>query len=240
MGKQLTGVTAWLDRTFYPDHVSEGDIYRSKIQERITASSVVLEAGCGRGKSPINVKNGVGFVVGCDLNPDISHNTNVDVACLADLNSLPFLDSSFDLIISRYVFEHLKTPDACFLECSRVLRPNGHLIILTPNAWHYVSVISRFTPMAFHNFVAKMRGNLPEDTFDTFYLANTKNKLEKLAGPSNLRPVEFYAYETKPNYLAVSPLTYAAGILYERLVNRFRILSCLRVSIIAVFEKERR
>ncbi len=39
----------------------------------------------------------------------------------------------FDAIIMRQVFEHLYDPIDILRECYRILKPNGHLVIVTPN-----------------------------------------------------------------------------------------------------------
>lgn len=51
-----------------------------------------------------------------------------------DLNyPIDLPDNSFDLIVSTEVIEHLENPRAIFREFYRLLRPNGKLIVTTPN-----------------------------------------------------------------------------------------------------------
>lgn len=52
---------------------------------------------------------------------------------VADGCSLPFLDSSFDLVVSSHVIEHLRDDATAIREIGRVLRPGGSLILLVPN-----------------------------------------------------------------------------------------------------------
>ncbi len=53
-----------------------------------------------------------------------------------NLNHLPFVDNSFDMIILSEVLEHLfYSPITMFLEIKRVLKPKGHLILTTPNVF---------------------------------------------------------------------------------------------------------
>lgn len=213
------------------------DPFREHIERYLTPQSIVLDAGCGRGLFTYSYKEQAAFLVGCDLTPFIGENTNVHSAVMADLSALPFSDASFDMVFSRYVVEHLSTPLSVFREIARILKPGGQLIVLTPNVYHYVSLVGRLTPHVFHEKIAGMRGNLSNDTFPTFYRANTRRQLTKLLSLAQLEVVDYCAYETRPNYLIMSPVTYAVGILYERLVNRFNALSALRVGIVAVARK---
>ena len=51
---------------------------------------------------------------------------------------IPYDDSSFDLVYSGEVIEHIYNPDHMLEECRRVLKPGGFLIVSTPNlqAWY--------------------------------------------------------------------------------------------------------
>ncbi len=49
--------------------------------------------------------------------------------------ALPFADTSFDLVVSFDVFEHIRDSDAHLREVRRVLRPGGSYLIQTPNKW---------------------------------------------------------------------------------------------------------
>ncbi|MRR54799.1 MAG: glycosyltransferase [Deltaproteobacteria bacterium] len=49
-----------------------------------------------------------------------------------DAGALSFPDSSFDLVVSNDVFEHVPEPGRSFSECARVLRPGGVLLATIP------------------------------------------------------------------------------------------------------------
>jgi SAM-dependent methyltransferase len=52
-----------------------------------------------------------------------------------DGETMPFPDQSFDSIICNQVLEHVFNPDFFIGELSRVLRPNGKLIVTVPFVW---------------------------------------------------------------------------------------------------------
>jgi hypothetical protein len=75
------------------------------------------------------------------------------------------------------------------------------------------------------------------ETFPTYYRANTTPAIRRLAREAGLVVTRLELLETSPNYLEFSRLLYRLGILYERIVNRVRMLAGLRVSIVATLAK---
>jgi len=49
-----------------------------------------------------------------------------------DLQSIPFPDGTFDLIVASHVIGYVPDDSAAFAECRRALKPTGAAIILTP------------------------------------------------------------------------------------------------------------
>jgi SAM-dependent methyltransferase len=165
-------------------------------------------------------------------------NRNIDAAARADLAALPFRDGVFDIAISSHVAEHLVQPEAVFGELARVLKPGGRLLILTPNRWHYVTISSALLPHRFHLSFNRSRGVNAHDIFPTVYRANTAARLRGLYAGAGFEVEQLYQFETEPEYLAFSLPTYAAGVGFERVVNRFDALKNLRVNLLAVGRKQ--
>ena len=59
-------------------------------------------------------------------------------SAVADGYNLPFVDCSFDLVVSSHVIEHLRDDVAAMREIGRVLCPGGSLILLVPNERYVV------------------------------------------------------------------------------------------------------
>jgi ubiquinone/menaquinone biosynthesis C-methylase UbiE len=53
-----------------------------------------------------------------------------------DLDSLPFTDGSFDVVIANSSIEHIFYPHKMISESARVLKPQGRFIMLAPNIGH--------------------------------------------------------------------------------------------------------
>jgi hypothetical protein len=111
------------------------------------------------------------------------------------------------------------------------------LLILTPNRWHYVTMSAALMPHAFHLRFNRSRGVDAHDIFPTVYRANTAKRLRGLYEGAGLDIERLDQFETEPEYLAFSTPTYAAGVGFERLVNRFDVLKHLRVNLLAVGRK---
>lgn len=84
----------------------------------------ILNVGCGK------ETYGTDFL---DIYPSRKEVIKLDL----QKNIFPFKDSTFDEVYSRSVFEHLKNPGKFILECKRVLKNKGKLIIITDNAAYF-------------------------------------------------------------------------------------------------------
>lgn len=75
----------------------------------------------------------------------------------------PFRDESFDMIICADVLEHLYRPDVCLKEFYRVLKPDGALLVSTPNyahpyrIWQLIKGNSFHDPFSEYQFYAHIR-----------------------------------------------------------------------------------
>jgi SAM-dependent methyltransferase len=226
-----------LDRRYYPDLVDEQVRFDGMIRRYLRPDAAVLDAGAGRGlRFPNDYREHVRRMAGADLDPAVLENPNLSDAVVADLAHLPYQDEEFDLIFSKWVFEHLEHPLTSLRELRRVMRPGAHLLIHTPNRWHYVTIAAALTPRKVHVWYTAKLGQDERDTFATRYRANDAKTIARLAGRSGFRVVAIEQLETKPGYLTVHPLAYRAGILYERIVNRFDALRRFRVNLLVDLE----
>ena len=83
-----------------------------------------------------------------------------------DIGSLPFRDESFDLVTANTVVEHLADPERQFREIGRVLRPGGTLLLHTPNALGYPTMIGRLVPETIKGVLIRaLDSRPPEDVF---------------------------------------------------------------------------
>lgn len=235
----MSAVT-WMDRTFFPDHGKNWDdaLLREWVLGRITHESEVLDLGAGAGiVSQMNFRGIAARVCGVDLDPRVEANPFLDEGRVGDGQSIPYPDASFDVVFSDNVLEHLERPVEVFLEVSRVLRPGGVFVFKTPNKWHYMPLISRCTPHVFHQWINRKRGRAEEDTFPTIYRANSPGDIRRLASESGFAVEQIDLVEGRPEYLRIHPITYLAGLAYERLVNGLPFLKGFRVVLMGALRK---
>lgn len=104
----------------------------------------VLEAGCGEGRFVLSFAPRVDLSVGIDFSREAlqkavkksvicTESQGKILFCLARIESLPFRDNSFDLVLSLGVIEHFEDPLPLLREMRRVLKPGGLLYLSVPN-----------------------------------------------------------------------------------------------------------
>jgi SAM-dependent methyltransferase len=110
----------------------------------LAAGRDVLDAACGVGWGTLRLlESSARSAVGIDL--DAASLESGRERCRgrpaefieADVLSLPFADASFDLVVSFETIEHVDDPLAALDELRRVLRPDGLLVVSTPNRGVY-------------------------------------------------------------------------------------------------------
>jgi ubiquinone/menaquinone biosynthesis C-methylase UbiE len=98
---------------------------------------VVLDAGCGTGLLAVHVAGHVGRVIGMDVSPYMlviaserrreRRARNVEFV-LGDAEAVPFLDASFDCVISSAALYNTRL-EISLPELRRVVRPGGRIIV---------------------------------------------------------------------------------------------------------------
>ncbi len=103
----------------------------------ISENTRVLDAGCGQGRTSMQLATKYGAVVsGVDLVPRSINfaqkmgagNERVDFQS-ADYNDLPFADETFDVVFTLETFTHSDDPEKTLKEFLRVLKPGGRIAI---------------------------------------------------------------------------------------------------------------
>lgn len=99
---------------------------------------VVLDVACGPGLVACAFARAARHVTGIDLTPAMLERarevaqeqsvTNVEWRC-GDILPLPFVASTFSLVVSRFAFHHFPEPARVLGEMRRVCRPGGRVVV---------------------------------------------------------------------------------------------------------------
>ena len=105
----------------------------------VSRSDVVLDVACGPG------------LVACEFAPHAKHVTGIDITprmieqskerqkdkgltnltwIIGDILPLPFPDSQFSIVLTRYSFHHFLNPLAVLTEMIRVCKPDGRIMVI--------------------------------------------------------------------------------------------------------------
>lgn len=110
----------------------------SVILERanVAAASSIVELGCGSGALLSRVRDLCprAEITGVDLDERLIESAirrAADVRLIrADVRDVPLADACADVVIMRYVLQHLPDPHRALQEAFRLLRPGGRVVVL--------------------------------------------------------------------------------------------------------------
>lgn len=212
------------------------------VRNEARSNSRLLNLGAGPPThNPLCVLKGeVAEVVGADIDPVVLTNNELDCAFVIERDILPFPDASFDVAFSDYVLEHVEHPLAFLAEVHRVLKPGCSFFFRTPNIFHYVALVSRFTPQWVHTSVANSVRGLPEDAhapWPTFYRLNSRGVIGRAASQTGFQKINLRMVEAQPSYLMFHALPFILGVAYERIVNSHDAFGGIRSNIFGQLTK---
>lgn len=104
------------------------------IKRYISSERKVLDVGCGDGEV-LNWLRKVGYSIrGTNYTkcPDAYKSVDIDDGVDVCMG-LPYKDCSYDCVILLDVIAHLSNHNAAIMEISRVLKPGGYIIVVSPN-----------------------------------------------------------------------------------------------------------
>lgn len=152
---------------FIPDQfgarASSEHIQRYMTIQEIVRNKIVLDAACGEGYGSNLLSETASEVVGIDISTDTinsarnkyrRNNLKYEVA---SITNLPFEDNSVDVVVSFETIEHVvEDMQQKFLcEVKRVLKPDGILIISTPDKMYHTDIPNQINEFHVKEFYEK-------------------------------------------------------------------------------------
>jgi len=104
----------------------------------------ILDVGCGTGEIDIFLARSGREVIGLDFSKvglEVAEKhlslelKDVQRRCCfinADAEHIPFEGNTFDSVLFSHILEHLYDPSTILIEITRVLKPDGNLLVLVP------------------------------------------------------------------------------------------------------------
>jgi SAM-dependent methyltransferase len=143
-----TPLSAFLAHNPFPNGWTDGLFYREKMRaiHRIAPATIGVEGPCARILEVGGGRSGLARLLYPDaevvtLDLDFALRDGGPAASTfvcGDARRLPFPDDAFDAVTLFDVLEHIEDDNIAAREALRVTRPNGVVLVSTPNAdWHY-------------------------------------------------------------------------------------------------------
>jgi SAM-dependent methyltransferase len=186
------------------------------VTETFALSGPVLEVGSYQCEGQADI---------ADLRPLFAgkHYTGIDVRPgpgvdeIADVEALPYPDSSFGTVLALETFEHVAHFWRGFAEIRRVLRPDGVLLVSSPFYFHihpHPNDYWRFTPEAFKLLLE----DYPSKIIGTHGAKTRPAGVWTLAfreGRPAITDAEYLAYRARMNLFAHMPLPWIRRLSYR-------------------------
>ncbi len=134
-------------------HMAAYKFFREHVRGR-----KVLEIGFGEGYGTYYLSEVSKEITGIDVSHSLVEHAKSKYSrenlyfIRSDAATLPFPDSSFDVVVSSQVLEHVKDYMGFLRETARVLKPGGTALVATPNR---MMMIDGVNPYHFKEFSAK-------------------------------------------------------------------------------------
>ena len=98
---------------------------------------LILDVGCGMKpyESLLNTSGSKYYGTDYPITMEGSYGDSTRADFFSDSMVLPFREGTFDTVISTQMLEHVRKPEVVVYEMSRVLKPDGILILSAPMTW---------------------------------------------------------------------------------------------------------
>jgi len=213
-------------------------VFKREVLKLISPESIIADIGCGHKATVLRQLSSYarkGYGIDLEISETFIDG-NIQIMH-GNAEALPLQDHSVDVITMGNVVEHLPDPKRVLMECKRVLRPGGSLILITPRKFYPPILFGR----AFPQFIRKrvnfiITGTKHEDTFPAYYRANSAGALRRLGASTGLSVESIRYLSQHPQYLMFSTIIYRCAVAIERHIFQIKTFQRLRPIIFCHFK----
>lgn len=211
-----------------PGFIPRWEAYDSQLCNLLSEEKVWVDVGCGQNEWVNTYKHLVKKAIGTD----IDYPKNKKNFILRKASKLPFEDNSVDLISLRFVIEHLQEVENDLNEFSRILKPNGKVLILTTNLLCPYIWIAKYIPEKFKTpFLSRTFNVEEEKVFPTTHPLNKPSDYKNLKNDIVLDEIKFISD------LNTNNLPFFSLFMIWHLLTKPKALHKFRTNILATLSK---
>jgi len=213
-----------------PSFKHRWEVYETYLRKYLEENTVWLDLGCGNNADVEEKNTFVSYAAGVDI--FLSDHLLTGPFIIADILRLPFKTDSVDLISLRFVVEHISDPISLFNELSRVLHPNGTVILITTNLWSPIIFIPKILPYQLRKYMMKKLFHVcDEDVFPTYHKFNSYAKVKSRRNNFHILKSEFIqdlGYTNKMIFII---------FLIWHLITKINFLKIFRSNLLVIYKK---
>ncbi len=190
--KSYMGVSGdYYERAHKSRHKSQGFFYETREEYMaefmgLVGNEKILDVGCGSGtfSRSLAKKFPDAKITGVDISEQAisfarkkaggEKIRNLDFLA-ASISKIPVKSGSFDVAVVSHLIEHVENPEKDLREINRVLKPNGILILTTPNYFSLWPIAE----MVFDKTMAEKNYSLSDQHISRFTAFSIKEPVEK-------------------------------------------------------------
>lgn len=226
-------------RRHQPNLLEAEEVFYQWVNEESVSDKILLNVGCGSKSALLPLYPNFSKVIGLDIDEKaLARHPGLTDRIVGTAENIRLPESSVDIVVAEWVLEHLPNPDQAFREISRVLKPRGLFLFITPNLYSPMIIGGKILKSLLgekkiSQLVFFLTGRTADETFCHHYLVNTKSQLRNLGQSADLVLVKLELVHGLPGYLRWSRI-----LLWLSLkLSRLKIIKPWRIYWAGRFEK---
>lgn len=223
-----------------PNFLEAEEIFYQWLDEESVGDKFLLNVGCGSKSVLLPLYPKFSQVLGLDVDEKaLARHSGLTERLVGPVENIPLPESSVDIVVAEWVLEHLTNPNQTFTEISRVLKPGGFFLFLTPNLYSPVIMGGKILKSLcgekmVSQLVFFLTRRTADETFCHHYLVNTRRQLRNLGQSVDLVLVKLELAPGLPGYCRWSRI-----LLWLSLkLSSLKIIKSWRIYWVGKFEKK--